>query len=210
MTEFSHKVSFIFKMVAISIIAAILVSCAPKLQDIDSDQISEAPTQVIKNMNATQTDKGIKQMRLETPLMERYEMSADSSKEFFPEGIEIFVYDEVGKLETEIVSDKAMHTQGRTEEIWSAFGNVVIKNYIQGERIDTDTLYWNKEAQQIYTDCYVKLASPQGFMQGYGLMSDERARNAQLLKPFDSYGIVSNDSTSNGYIDTVNLIGPKK
>lgn len=210
MPGLSNKVGFILKMVAISLIAAILVSCAAKLQDIDSDQISEAPTQVIKNMNATQTDQGVKQIRLEAPLMERFEMAADSSKEFFSKGIKIFVYNEVGMLETEIVSDKAQHTLANKEEIWSAFGNVVIKNYIKGERIDTDTLYWNKEAQQIYTDCYVKLASPQGFMQGYGLMSDERARNAQLLKPFDSYGIVSNDSTSKAYIDTVNLIGPKK
>ena len=34
------------------------------------------------------------------------------------------------------------------------------------------------------------------------------ARDAQLLRPFDSYGILSDDSTGSGYVDTVNFIGP--
>ena len=44
-------------------------------------------------------------------------------------------------------------------------------------------------------------------MQGYGLDSDERARNANILNPFDSYGIIRSDS-SKVYVDTVNFIGP--
>jgi hypothetical protein len=44
-------------------------------------------------------------------------------------------------------------------------------------------------------------------MQGYGLESDEMARNAIVLKPFDSFGIIEKDST-NIYIDTINFIGP--
>ena len=73
----------------------------------------------------------------------------------------------------------------------------------------TDTLYWNREEKKIYTDCYVRLYSPQGFMQGYGMESDERARDAQLLRPFDGYGIISNDTTRRVYTDTVNFIGPR-
>ena len=46
-----------------------------------------------------------------------------------------------------------------------------------------------------------------GYMQGYGLESDEMARNAIILKPFDSYGIVIQDSTRL-YLDTANFIGP--
>ena len=45
------------------------------------------------------------------------------------------------------------------------------------------------------------------YMQGYGMESDELARNAIIIKPFDSYSIIK-DSTEVLYIDTVNFVGP--
>ena len=141
--------------------------------------------------------------------MERYEKGEDESVELFPDGFNVLAYNEEGLLETQILSDRAEHSvQGKTET-WSAYGNVVIINYLEGQKIMTDTLYWDRERQRIFTDCQVRLYSPQGFMQGYGLESDEMARNARLLKVFDSYGIVSEDTTGTGYVDTVNFIGPR-
>ena len=93
-------------------------------------------------------------------------------------------------------------------ESWSAFGDVVIINHIKGEKMETDTIYWNKAEKQIYTDCYVRLTSDSGLMQGYGMTSDDRARNSVILRPFDWYA-VERDSTYS-YIDTVNFLGPKK
>ena len=49
--------------------------------------------------------------------------------------------------------------------------------------------------------------SPQGFMQGYGMESDQRARDSRIFNPFNSYGIVVQDSTE-VVIDSVNFIGP--
>ncbi len=197
------------KMVAVLWIATIAVSCANKLRSVDADQISSAPTQVILDMNAAQTENGVVQMRLVAPRMERYELGTDESMELFPEGFNVLAYNEEGLLETQIVSDKAEHKVSGDTEQWSAYGNVVITNYLEGQRLMTDTLYWDRERQKIYTDCYVRLYSPQGFMQGYGMESDERARDAQLLRPFDGYGIISNDTTGRVYEDTVNFIGPR-
>ena len=85
---------------------------------------------------------------------------------------------------------------------------MVIINYLKGETVETDTLFWNKITQRIYTHSWVKLTTPELFMQGYGMESDEMARNAVIQNPFDSYAIVNRDSTEIPYIDTVNLIGP--
>ena len=73
--------------------------------------------------------------------------------------------------------------------------------------MDTDPLYWDRAAHEIYTHCYVKMSSPKGYMQGYGMRSDEMARNAIILKPFDSYGLMKEDSTK-VMIDSANFIGP--
>jgi hypothetical protein len=83
----------------------------------------------------------------------------------------------------------------------------VIRNVIKQERMETDTLYWDQAKHEIFTHCYVKMSSPQGYMQGYGMRSDEMARNAIILKPFDSYGLMKEDSTL-VRIDSANFIGP--
>ena len=196
------------RMVAVLWAATIAVSCSNKLRNVDADEISDAPAQVILDMDAAQTENGVVQMRLVAARMERYEKDSDQTMELFPEGFNVLAYNEDGLLETQIVSDKAEHTvYGKTEK-WSAYGNVVVTNYLEGQRLMTDTLYWDRERQRIFTDCYVRLYSPQGFMQGYGMESDERARDAQLLRPFDGYGIITDDSTGTVYVDTVNFIGP--
>ena len=82
-----------------------------------------------------------------------------------------------------------------------------IKNIIKNETMVTDSLYWDQKKEILHTKCFVKMYSPSGFMQGYGLESDQRARNTMILKPFDSYGIISQDSTK-VVIDSVNFIGP--
>ena len=74
--------------------------------------------------------------------------------------------------------------------------------------METDTIFWDQSEKKIYTHCYVKLTSPDGMTQGVGMESDEMARNAYLLSPFDSYGLISNDSTSVSYVDSANFIGP--
>lgn len=196
-------------MVAALWTATIAVSCGNKLKNIDAESISEAPTQVVLNMDAAQTENGMMQMRLTAPRMERYERGEGESSELFPDGFNVLAYNEEGLLETQIVSEKAEHTVNDSTEQWSAYGNVVITNYLEGQRIMTDTLYWDREQHRIFTDCHVRLYSPDGFMQGYGLESDERARNARLLRIFDSYGIVQKDSAGTNYVDTVNFIGPR-
>jgi hypothetical protein len=45
-------------------------------------------------------------------------------------------------------------------------------------------------------------------MQGYGMQTDEKAKNIRILKPFNSYGRVVEDSI-NYYVDSVNFVGPE-
>lgn len=186
-------------------IATFLVSCSGKIAT-EKINVKNAPVQTVDSMNAVQSEMGIMQMRMSAPLMQRFQKGKESY-ELFPKGFYVYGYEKDGMLETSIISKGAKHTTGANSEKWCAFGNVVVKNHIKGERIETDTIYWDRDKHMIFTDCYVKLYSQDGFMQGYGLESDERARNAIIKKPFDSYGIVEKDSTDY-YIDSVNFIGP--
>jgi LPS export ABC transporter protein LptC len=188
-------------------VAFVVYSCKGKLGEAEAIKLDETPVQTVRDMFVVQSENGKIQMRASADLMEKYERDT-LSYELFPEGFAVYGYTDEGLLETEIVADNARHVKyedGR--ETWEAFGNVVVKNLIKQETIETDTLYWDQKNERIYTHCYVKLYSPDGFMQGYGMESDQRARDHTIFNPFNSYGIVVQDTTE-VVIDTVNFIGP--
>ena len=188
-------------------VAFVVFSCKGKLARTDSKLKEDTPVQTVRNMFIVQTQNGGLQMRMEADLMERYDKDT-VSYELFPEGIAVYGYDEEGRFETEIVADNARHmTYKDGRESWQAFANVVVKNHIKSEVMETDTLYWDQKNEKLYTNCYVRIYSPDGFLQGYGMESDQRARNSVLLKPFNSYAIVVQDSTD-VLIDSANFIGP--
>lgn len=194
-------------MVAVITMAAtIFISCGNKLHSTDAVISRDTPVQVVDSIYATRSENGRQVFRMTSARMEKYKVSDTESYDEFSGGFFVYGYNDEGFLETEIVSDKARHTTVEKDEKWSAFGNVIVRNLLKGERIETDTLYWDHKEQKIWTSCYVRLISPQGFMQGFGMESDEMARNAELLRPFNSYGIV--DSTKVEYVDTANFIGP--
>ena len=189
-----------------SAVAFMVYSCKGKLGEAESLNINEVPIQTVDDMFIVQTENGKIQMRAEAPLMERYERDT-LSYELFPDGFFVYGYTEEEKLETEIIADKARHLKYKDgRESWEAFGNVVVKNLIKQEVMETDTLYWDQKNEKIYTHCYVRMYSPDGFMQGYGMESDQRARNSIIFNPFNSYGILEQDEDI--LIDSVNFIGP--
>ena len=190
-------------------VAFVVYSCKGKLAEAEVLNLAETPVQVVDDMFMQQTENGMVKMRAEAPRMEKYEKDS-LDYELFPEGFFVYGFDETGKLETEIVADNARHQKfedGR--ESWEAFGNVVVKNLINQEVMETDTLYWDQKNEKIYTHCYVRMYSPDGFMQGYGMESDQRARSTILFNNFNNYAIVVKDSTQ-VLIDSVNFIGKKK
>lgn len=202
------NIRYIVRLTATALAVAFVVySCNRKLEESQKENIQGKPVQVVSNMFVVQTENGSLKMRMEADRMERYETDT-LSFELFPEGLSVFSYEETGKLESTIFADQARHLKFKDgREDWQAFGNVHIRNEIKNETMITDTIYWDRENELIYTDCYVKMFSKDGMMQGYGMRSDQRANNTILLKPFDGYGVVVQDSTK-VIIDTANFIGP--
>ena len=203
-------------MLAITaVVASFVVSCRRGLDEAEKLDINTTPLQTVIDMLAVQTENGKISMRVEADIMKHFDTDS-ASYDTFPTGISFYGYSEDGLLESVIVSDEARHIQpkktGRSseataDEIWEAFGNVVLHNIQKRETMETDTIYWDQTKQEVYTDCYVKMYSPDGFTQGYGMRSDDHIRNAILHRPFDGYALVVQDTTA-VIIDSVNFIGP--
>ncbi len=199
-------------MLAITaVIASSFVSCRRSADVDESYDFNSKPVQSITGVFSVQSENGKVQLRMEADLMEHYE-TPEMDYDSFPLGIAVFAYTEDGLLESVVVADNAMHkvpkgSSGESDEVWEAFGNVVLHNVLNKQTMETDTLYWDRSSHEVYTDCYVKIYSPDGFMQGYGMRSDDRMKNARLDNNFNSYVYVQRD-TSEVVIDSVNFIGP--
>lgn len=178
------------------VIATLFFSCKNRVGTIESlENIDSIPTQTVDNMVVWQIENGIIQGKMTAPRMEKYSRGTDPY-DIFPSSFRVEGYTAQGELETVITADKAVHHTGDTS-VWEAYGHVVIMNLPKNERMDTDTLYWNQEEEKIYTHCFVKLVSPDFYAQGYGMESNQRASNAKILQPFDSYGYIQRDTLSN-------------
>ncbi len=198
----------IYMVAVTAVIATILFSCKDDIPVASILTSEDTPSQRVEGMTVIQFSRGITSYVVEAAAMERYS-EAEKPYDVFPSGIILKGYSAEGLLETKIRADYAKHINEKSEqEIWEAYGNVVINNYVKGEKMETDTLFWNRLTQRIYTHTWVKLYTPDMFMQGYGMESDDMARNAVIQRPFDSYAIVRRDSTEIPYLDTVNFIGP--
>ena len=189
-------------------VAFVVYSCGGKLSEAAMLDLSETPVQVVDSLFMVQTDNGGLKMRVEADVMERYDNDT-CSYELFPKGLHVFAYSEDDMLETVLHSNNARHFKSKKSntEMWSAFGNVIVQNIMKQQTLETDTLYWDQANKEIYTDCYVRMFTNDDFMQGFGMRSDEMARNAILFRPFNSYVYVIQDSTR-VIIDSVNFIGP--
>ena len=196
-------------MIATAIAVAFVVySCKGKLSEAEKLDLEETPVQTVDSMFVVQTKTGNLQMRVEADIMERYDNDT-CSYELFPKGLHVFAYTDGDVLETVLHSNNARHFKSKKHNIeqWSAFGNVIVQNVLKQQTMETDTLYWDQANKEIYTDCYVRMFNKDDFMQGYGMRSDEMARNAIIYRPFNSYVYVIEDTTR-VIIDSVNFIGP--
>ncbi len=197
-------------IMAAEVAIMLFYSCKREQEPVIID-FQHTPTQEIRDMEMVQSENGYVEMRMTAPLMQHFEYDADSLHrvyDFYPDSFYVRIYTRDGALETEIISEQARHETTAGKNTWSAFGNVQMINHIRRQRMESDTIYWDQAQHKIYTDCYVRLISEQGEMQGYGMESDEKVRDAYIRKPFDSYSVIEKDSTKI-VIDTLNFIGPQ-
>ena len=133
------KASRIFTAIASALALAFVVySCRSNLAEAQKLDLSKTPIQVVDTMLLINSDMGRLKMRVESPRMEVYEYDT-LSYNYFPQGINVFGYNEEdGLLETTIVADEARHDKFTKsgEELWSAYGNVVVINILKREKIE--------------------------------------------------------------------------
>ena len=97
----------------------------------------------------------------------------------FPEGMEVYFYNDSMNIESEIRADYAIYYTD--ERLWHATGNVVAKRLDNGDALNTEELYWDEAEKFIYSDAFTRVQNEDGTFYGKrGFESHQDLSNWQL------------------------------
>ncbi len=127
------------------------------------------PLEVQENLEVRYTDSTELRMEMEAPLAESYPQLKEPQREF-PRGLKVRFFNKNGDLSSRLRSDYAL--QLLEEGRWEARGNVVVINR-EGEKLQTEKLFWDSRRERIYTDAFVRMTTEDEVILGHGFEADQ-------------------------------------
>lgn len=142
-------------------------------EDITFDK-NNSPDEVFADFVTQESDSGMAKWRLTAPRAKRY----NDKKLILLDKPTIEFYDENGAIKTRLDSDAGEYYEDERNML--AYGNVVVKS-IDGDILETDSLFWDNQHGKILSNCFVKLTRGRDVMTGYG-MECKQDLNSVVIK----------------------------
>ena len=105
----------------------------------------------------------------------------------FPKGIEVYFYNDSLKIESKLRADYTIYYN--EEKLWHATGDVQAVNLDNGDRLNTEELFWDEEKELIYSNTFTRIQNQDGTW--YGKNGFESHRNLNNWKLKGSSGTVN-------------------
>ena len=125
------------------------------------------------------SDSGVIRYRITTPLWLVYD-KLNPSHWSFEEGVYLENFDENNDVQAEIKSDTAYYYD--KQKLWELRGHVEIKNQ-QGERFNTELLFWNQDTQKVYSDQFIRIEQIDRIITGHGFDSNQQFTVYTIHRP---------------------------
>jgi LPS export ABC transporter protein LptC len=166
-------------LVAVSIVI-LAVSCS----DVDTGGRSlgarDIPDQEFTDFSTYESDSGVVKWILEAPVARIY----NARKLLVTVQPRITFFGETGETTSVLTADKGEYQQ--VSHDLTALGNVVVTSR-QGYRLETESLVWVDEVEQIHTDDFVRFIKENDILTGYGFRSDPDLENVTILRDVEAY-----------------------
>ena len=157
-----------------------LFSCSNDLETIKEISIqnqSVFPVETIKDCEIIYSDSSKVRVLLSAAIMNRF----NHEKKYveIEDGLKVQFFDESGKKESELLSDYAIIDEDN--DVMQAQKNVVVRN-VNGDVLESETLNWSQEKQEIYTDDFIKITTANEVIFGQGLVSNQNFTKYTIKK----------------------------
>jgi len=168
------------RILAVLLAAMLLgVACGEDASEQPSVGNSDVPDEVITDFTTAETDSGRVAWTLNAPKAHKF----NNRKVYLMDKPKIEFYDEFGNLQTTLTSDHGEYYQETRDLL--AYGNVVVVS-VQGDVLETDSLRYVTDVDQIVSDSPVKLTRGKSVMTGVGLRCDHELNSVDILKDFEA------------------------
>ena len=167
------------KGIAASVAMLFLFSCTNDLKQVQEiTREDNLPMDVQEDLVLQYSDSSYVRLELRAPLAESYPQLEEPVRKF-PDGIEVFFFDSMGKQETRMRANQA--TNYINKQLWHATGDVVVVNK-KGEQLNTEELYWDERQEKIYSEVFVKITTEKEIIMGEGFEADQNFDNYVINK----------------------------
>ncbi len=135
------------------------------------------PLMSAKNIEVIFSDSGKIEGKLFSTLLNRY--GGNEPYMEFPKGFRIEMYDSALRVETTI---RALYgKRNENQRLMEARGNVVVRNELRKEQLNTEHLIWDENRHKIYSNGAVKITTPDKIIYGKGLESNESFTRYRII-----------------------------
>lgn len=170
------NISKILTTISVVSILFFMLSCGKKKTEIIDavEDRTQIPKLHANEITTIISDSGIIRYRISAPVWDIYD-KADPPYWEFPAGLHLERFDLELNIDANIHSDYAKYFE--KEELWELHGNVDATN-LEGERFETERLYWNQKKEQIHSDTIVKITQVSGtIVYGDDFVSNQSLSN---------------------------------
>lgn len=159
-------------------LAALLLAGCGKDETVASIRLTGAsPVMSAKNIEVVFSDSGQIQAKVTGILLNRY-LTPESYMEF-PRGFRISIFDSALRTETTISANYGKRRD--IARLMEARGNVVVRNEVKKQQLNTEQLTWDENKRMIYTSEPVRITTLDKVVFGKGLRSNESFSDYTIL-----------------------------
>lgn len=179
---------------ALIVVSCVFLSCSEDQKSLKDMKEYTGPMTSLSNVVNLLSDSGIVKVRLKAPK----QLELKNGNQEFPEGLNVEFFDKDGTVSSVLTANEGAFN--KTSNVFTATGNVIVKNIKTNEQLNTEILYWNRKEKRVYTDKFVTIKTEDELLQGEGLTAAQDFSTYKIDKPTGSFILedeIEEDTLSN-------------
>jgi LPS export ABC transporter protein LptC len=155
----------------------ILLSCfACSPPEVKEVQEYKGPLREVLNMELLYSETNQVKVKMKAAVVNEF-INGDRE---FPKGIYIEFFDVAGNLESTLKANHAFYFKEQNQ--WRGRGDVVVKNIVKYEQLNTEELFWKPADKKIFTEKFVTIRQQGDVIYGEGMDAKQDLSDFEIKK----------------------------
>jgi len=180
------------QIIGLLVITALVSACGKgvRLQADAIDNRAAVPILDASGVSTLISDSGVTRYRINAERWQVFDQASPSYWEF-QQGVYLEKFNEALEVEASIRSDYAKYLD--QQGLWELRGHVHAMNE-EGEEFDTPQLFWDQNAERIYSDSTITIHRATSTLIGVGFQSNQTMTEYTILQPTGFFPIEENEN----------------